>query len=156
MGAMNIRMRKYLQRGEGAYGKEYRTREVCNQQRLVAVKKLNVPGDTESGIPAFMIREVALLRKIGYFNHPNIVKWLDVSAGLKNRSLDLTLVFEYRDQDLSTFLTMVPSTGLSLDKIKGCGGAAAAGAGLPAHKHAGALRSEARECTVVTLWYRGP
>eukprot|EP00063_Salmo_salar_P084650 XP_014059485.1 PREDICTED: cyclin-dependent kinase 4-like [Salmo salar] len=54
-----------------------------------------------------MIREVALLRKIGYFNHPNI-----------NRSLDLTLVFEYRDQDLSTFLTMVPSTGLSLDKIK--------------------------------------
>ncbi|KAK6311536.1 hypothetical protein J4Q44_G00172000 [Coregonus suidteri] len=43
---------------------------------------------------------------------------LDVSAGLKNRSLDLTLVFEYIDQDLSTFLTTVPSTGLSLDKIK--------------------------------------
>ncbi|XP_036794084.1 cyclin-dependent kinase 4 isoform X3 [Oncorhynchus mykiss] len=104
--------------GEGAYGKVYKAREVRDQQRLVAVKKLNIPGHTESGIPAFMIREVALLRKIEYFNHPNIVKLLDVSAGLKNRSLDLTLVFEYIDQDLSTFLTTVPSTGLSLDKIK--------------------------------------
>ncbi|KAM9474443.1 LOW QUALITY PROTEIN: cyclin-dependent kinase 4 [Salvelinus alpinus] len=113
------------ERGEGAYGKVYRTREVCDQQRPVAVKKLNIPGDTESGVPAFksnciyfMIREVALLRKIGYFNHPNIVKLLDASAGLNNRSLDLTLVFEYIDQDLSTPLTTVPSTGLSLDKMK--------------------------------------
>lgn len=60
--------------GEGAYGKVYKAREVRDLQRLVAVKKLNIPGDPESGIPAFMIREVALLRKIEYFNHPNIVK----------------------------------------------------------------------------------
>uniref|UniRef100_A0A673W952 Cyclin-dependent kinase 21 n=1 Tax=Salmo trutta TaxID=8032 RepID=A0A673W952_SALTR len=100
---------KYLQTEVKAHMAVYRAREVCDQQRLVAVKKLNIPGVTESGVPAFMIREVALLRsrEIGYFNHPNILK-----------SLDLTLVFEYRDQDLSTFLTMVPSTGLSLDKIK--------------------------------------
>lgn len=43
---------------------------------------------------------------------------LDVSAGLRGRNLDLTLVFEYIDQDLSTFLSTVSTTGLSLDKIK--------------------------------------
>lgn len=60
--------------GEGAYGKVYKAREIGEKQRLVAVKKLNLPGDPESGIPAFMVREVALLRKIEYFNHPNIIK----------------------------------------------------------------------------------
>ncbi|KAL0992725.1 hypothetical protein UPYG_G00097510 [Umbra pygmaea] len=104
--------------GEGAYGKVFKAREIHGQQRLVAVKKLNIPRETDSGIPAFMIREVALLRKIEYFNHPNIVRLFGVSAGLRNWSLDLTLVFEYIDQDLSTFLSTAPSTGLSLEKIK--------------------------------------
>ncbi|KAG7459744.1 hypothetical protein MATL_G00213960 [Megalops atlanticus] len=104
--------------GEGAYGKVYKARETKGQQRLVALKKLNIPNDLESGIPAFMIREVALLRKMEYFNHPNIVKLLNVSAILRNRTLDLTLVFEYIDQDLSTFLASAPSTGLSREKIK--------------------------------------
>ncbi|XP_046894132.1 cyclin-dependent kinase 6 [Hypomesus transpacificus] len=104
--------------GEGAYGKVYKAREVRDQQRLVAVKKLNIPKDPDGGIPPFMIREVAVLRKIEYFNHSNIVKLLDVSAVMRGRSMDLTLVFEYIDQDLSAFLAKVPNTGLSLDKIK--------------------------------------
>ncbi|KAM6957166.1 cyclin-dependent kinase 6 [Aplochiton taeniatus] len=104
--------------GEGAYGKVFKAREVRDQQRLVAVKKLNIPGDPESGIPAFMIREVALLRKIEYFSHPNIVKLFNVSAGLRGRSMDLMLVFEYIDQDLSTYLANVSNAGLELDKIK--------------------------------------
>ena len=37
---------------------------------------------------------------------------------MRGRSMDLTLVFEYIDQDLSAFLAKVPNTGLSLDKIK--------------------------------------
>jgi len=60
--------------GQGAYGKVYKARELREQQRLVAVKILNVPRDPEGGVPAFMIREVAVLRKVEYFNHPNIVK----------------------------------------------------------------------------------
>uniref|UniRef100_A0A3Q0REI9 mitogen-activated protein kinase n=1 Tax=Amphilophus citrinellus TaxID=61819 RepID=A0A3Q0REI9_AMPCI len=77
--------------GEGYYGKVYKAREVGEKQRLLAVKKFTFRGETlESGIPAFMIREVALLRKMQYFNHPNII---------------LTLVLEYIDQDLSTYLT---------------------------------------------------
>lgn len=34
------------------------------------------------------------------------------------RSLDLTLVLEYVDQDLSTYLSKVPASGLSYDVIK--------------------------------------
>ncbi|MCI4384880.1 hypothetical protein PGIGA_G00043910 [Pangasianodon gigas] len=104
--------------GEGAYGKVYKAREMGDKQRLVAVKRLNISGDPDAGIPQFMIREVALLRKIGHFNHPNVVKLLDVSAGLRKPGLDLMLVFEYIDQDLSSFLSTVPEDGLGRDKIK--------------------------------------
>uniref|UniRef100_A0A3B5MHZ8 Cyclin-dependent kinase 21 n=1 Tax=Xiphophorus couchianus TaxID=32473 RepID=A0A3B5MHZ8_9TELE len=92
--------------GEGSFGKVYKAREVGEKQRLLAVKKLNFRWESEeAGIPPFMIREVALLRKVGYFNHPNIVKLLDASAVSIGSALDLTLVLEYIDQDLSTFLS---------------------------------------------------
>ncbi|XP_054463721.1 cyclin-dependent kinase 6 [Anoplopoma fimbria] len=105
--------------GEGSYGKVYKAREVGGKQRLVAVKKFNIRGDSwETGIPAFMIREVALLRKMKYFNHPNIVELLEASAVPVGRSLDLTLVLEYIDQDLSTYLSKAPASGLSRDCIK--------------------------------------
>lgn len=62
--------------GEGAYGKVYKAREVEGEQRLLAVKKLNVSGSAASGsgIPSVMIREVSLLMKMRRFNHPNIVQ----------------------------------------------------------------------------------
>lgn len=60
--------------GQGAYGKVYKAREIRDRQRLVAVKRLNISEDPETGIPQFMIREVALLRKLDHYNHPNIVK----------------------------------------------------------------------------------
>ncbi|XP_030592017.1 cyclin-dependent kinase 6 [Archocentrus centrarchus] len=105
--------------GEGHYGKVYKAREVGEKQRLLAVKKFTFRGETsESGIPAFMVREVALLRKMQYFNHPNIIKLLDASAVPVGVSLDLTLVLEYIDQDLSTYLTKAPASGLSHDCIK--------------------------------------
>uniref|UniRef100_A0A3B4BU47 Protein kinase domain-containing protein n=1 Tax=Pygocentrus nattereri TaxID=42514 RepID=A0A3B4BU47_PYGNA len=104
--------------GEGAYGKVYKAREIGGLQRLVAMKKINVPGEPHTGIPQFMIREVALLRRIEHFDHPNIVKFLNVSAEVKKQGLDLTLAFEYIDQDLSSFLSTAPENGLSRDKIK--------------------------------------
>lgn len=61
--------------GEGTYGKVYKAREEGGEQRLLAVKKLHFRGDaSEAGIPAAMVREVALMRKMKYFNHPNVVK----------------------------------------------------------------------------------
>ncbi|XP_040918489.1 cyclin-dependent kinase 6 [Toxotes jaculatrix] len=105
--------------GQGSYGKVYKAREVGGKERLLAVKKFNIRGDTpDTGIPAFVIREVGLLRKMMFFNHPNIIKLLDVSAVSVGRSLDLTLVLEYIDQDLSTYLSKAPASGLSRDCIK--------------------------------------
>ncbi|KAK2833120.1 hypothetical protein Q5P01_017009 [Channa striata] len=105
--------------GEGSYGTVYKARETGDEQRTLAVKKLHIRGDaSESGIPAVMIREVALLSKMRHFNHPNIVKLLDASVEAAGRNLDLTLVLEYIDQDLSTFLSKVPKSGLSHDCIK--------------------------------------
>lgn len=61
--------------GEGTYGKVYKAREEGGNQRLLAVKKFHFRGDTsQMGIPAVMVREAALMRKMKYFNHPNIVK----------------------------------------------------------------------------------
>lgn len=63
--------------GEGSYGKVYKAREEGGKQRLLAVKKFNFRGDaSQAGIPAVMVREAALMRKVKYFNHPNIVKWV--------------------------------------------------------------------------------
>lgn len=43
---------------------------------------------------------------------------LDVSVVPGGRSLDLTLVLEYIDQDLSTYLSKAPASGLSRDSVK--------------------------------------
>ncbi|KAK5855997.1 hypothetical protein PBY51_007625 [Eleginops maclovinus] len=105
--------------GEGSYGKVYKARELGEKQRLLAVKKFKTEGNTsEIGIPAFMIREVALLRKMKSFNHPNIVMLLDASTVPVGTGLVLTLVMEYIDQDLSTYISKVPASGLSRDCIK--------------------------------------
>ncbi|XP_024128834.1 cyclin-dependent kinase 6 isoform X1 [Oryzias melastigma] len=129
--------------GEGSFGRVYKAREIGGKQRLLAVKKLNFRLDSAgAGIPPFMIREVALLKKMGYFSHPNIVKgtakhsketvynntkmethqtkkWLlDASAVPLDSTLDLTLVLEYIDQDLSTYLSKVPAPGLSRGSVK--------------------------------------
>lgn len=61
--------------GQGTYGKVYKAREEGGNQRLLAVKKFHLRGDTSQvGIPAVMVREAALMRKMKDFNHPNIVK----------------------------------------------------------------------------------
>lgn len=43
---------------------------------------------------------------------------LDASAVRVGQSLDLTLVLEYIDQDLSTYLSKVPASGLNRNCIK--------------------------------------
>lgn len=70
-----LRYKLLTEVGEGAYGKVYKAREVEGEQRLLAVKKLNVRGAAcGSGIPTVMIREVSLLMKLRLLNHPNIVQ----------------------------------------------------------------------------------
>ncbi|XP_034046124.1 cyclin-dependent kinase 6 [Thalassophryne amazonica] len=105
--------------GEGSYSQVFKARETGEQQRLLAVKKFTIQGHSaEMGIPPCMIREVSLLRKMRCFNHPNVVKLLDASAVSAGRSMDLTMVFEFIDQDLSTYIAKAPASGLSRDSIK--------------------------------------
>ncbi|XP_053708513.1 cyclin-dependent kinase 4 isoform X2 [Synchiropus splendidus] len=106
--------------GEGSYGHVYKAREVGGSRRLLAVKKFHVPHESfHMGIPASVIREVSLLRMLRDFNHPNIVKMLDVSSAPTGKSLHLILVLEFLDQDLSMYLSKVPADGLNKDCIQG-------------------------------------
>ena len=59
--------------GVGAYGTVYKARDVQNGGRFVALKKVRVH-TSEDGMPMSTIREVALLRQLESFEHPNIVR----------------------------------------------------------------------------------
>uniref|UniRef100_A0A8C3KMK9 cyclin-dependent kinase n=1 Tax=Calidris pygmaea TaxID=425635 RepID=A0A8C3KMK9_9CHAR len=58
--------------GVGAYGTVYKAWDRASG-RFVALKKVRMMG-TENGLPQSAIREVALLKRLGHFNHPNIVR----------------------------------------------------------------------------------
>lgn len=104
--------------GVGAYGTVYKARDLQNEGRFVALKKVRVQTG-EEGMPLSTIREVALLRQLETFEHPNVVRLFDVCATSRtDRETRLTLVFEHVDQDLSTYLEKAPAPGLPADKIK--------------------------------------
>lgn len=56
----------------GAYGTVYRAR-VMDTGAIVALKKVRIPL-TDEGIPMSTLREIALLKQLESFEHPNIVK----------------------------------------------------------------------------------
>lgn len=58
---------------QGAYGTVYKARDRKNADQIVALKKVRV-ALTEDGIPMNTLREIALLKQLETFKHPNIVK----------------------------------------------------------------------------------
>uniref|UniRef100_A0A8C4U2M7 cyclin-dependent kinase n=2 Tax=Falco TaxID=8952 RepID=A0A8C4U2M7_FALTI len=58
--------------GVGAYGTVYKARD-RRSGRFVALKNVRVQA-TENGLPLSAVREVALLRRLEHFDHPNIVR----------------------------------------------------------------------------------
>lgn len=104
--------------GNGAYGTVYKARDLKNDGQIVAMKRIRIQ-NTEEGMPMSAIREIALLKQLENYEHPNIVRLLDVrhSQATANE-IRLMLVFEYIDQDLSTYLEGCPSPGLGPDRIK--------------------------------------
>ncbi|XP_031784310.1 cyclin-dependent kinase 4 isoform X1 [Nasonia vitripennis] len=106
--------------GDGAYGTVYKAKD-ANSGQVVALKKVRVP-ITEDGLPTSTLREIAALKQLERFEHPQIVKLLDVCQGNYlqlpsgdgmtdriNRGLTLWLVFEHVERDLSSFLTACQS-----------------------------------------------
>ena len=59
--------------GEGAYGTVYKARDLKNGRRFVALKRVRVQTE-EEGMPLSTIREVAVLRQLEAFEHPNVVR----------------------------------------------------------------------------------
>lgn len=103
--------------GGGAYGTVYKARD-RESGKFVALKSVRVQTDQE-GLPLSTVREVALLRRLDQFDHPNIVKLMDVCATLRTeQETKVTLVFEHVDQDLKTYLEKVPAPGLPLHRVR--------------------------------------
>jgi serine/threonine protein kinase len=66
-----------------------------------------------------ILREISLLKQLEKFDHPNIVRLLDICHGhRREREMSLYLVFEHVHQDLATYLENCPPPGLGQDRIK--------------------------------------
>jgi serine/threonine protein kinase len=73
---------------------------------------------TEEGLPISTIREIAYLKHLEKFDHPNIVKLLDVINGPRlTNEQSVILIFEYIDFDLNNFIKNI-SGNLNLSMIK--------------------------------------
>ncbi|XP_052609495.1 cyclin-dependent kinase 4 [Peromyscus californicus insignis] len=106
--------------GVGAYGTVYKARDP-HSGHFVALKSVRVPngGGAGGGLPISTVREVALLRRLEAFEHPNVVRLMDVCATSRtDRDIKVTLVFEHIDQDLRTYLEKAPPPGLPVETIK--------------------------------------
>uniref|UniRef100_A0A4W5NWY7 Cyclin-dependent kinase 4 n=1 Tax=Hucho hucho TaxID=62062 RepID=A0A4W5NWY7_9TELE len=102
--------------GGGAYGTVYKARDLESGQ-FVALKSVRVQTD-QDGLPISTVREVALLKRLEQFDHPNVVKLMDVCATLRtDQETKVTLVFEHVDQDLKTYLEKAPAPGLPPSRI---------------------------------------
>ncbi|XP_012261764.2 cyclin-dependent kinase 4 [Athalia rosae] len=115
--------------GNGAYGTVYKAKDITSGQ-VVALKKVRVP-ITDEGLPTSTLREIAALKQLERFEHPHIVRLLDVCQGnylnlpggderseTVNRGLTLWLVFEHVERDLASFLASRPPPGLPGHVIK--------------------------------------
>ncbi|KAL9966445.1 hypothetical protein ACROYT_G024519 [Oculina patagonica] len=105
--------------GNGAYGTVYKARDLQNEGRFVALKRVRIV-NSEEGMPLSTIREIALLKQIDNFSHENIVRLLDVfhTTSPSRQETHLSLVFEHIEQDLSVYLENCPQPGLPEWKIK--------------------------------------
>eukprot|EP00164_Ancoracysta_twista_P001864 GFYU01002452.1.p1 GENE.GFYU01002452.1~~GFYU01002452.1.p1 ORF type:complete len:331 (+),score=42.58 GFYU01002452.1:539-1531(+) len=83
--------------GEGTYAVVYKARHKMSQD-LLALKHIRITSD-EEGIPCSALREIAILKDL---RHPNVIRLKEVIANVQQGQL--TLVFDYLDQDLRKYL----------------------------------------------------
>jgi hypothetical protein len=90
--------------GEGTYGQVFRGKKGDNENVAIKIFKSNI---SEEGIPLETIREVSLLKD---FNHPNILRALDIIVDTDN----IMIVLELLDQDL---LSLMRKRKLTFDEV---------------------------------------
>jgi len=95
--------------GEGTYGVVYKGKNRRTGE-IIALKNIRLEAEDE-GIPSTAIREISLLKLL---EHPNIVRLHDVV----HSETQLTLVFEYLDQDLKKYLDAAGEKGLEAYSVK--------------------------------------
>lgn len=64
--------------GNGAYGTVFKAKDPCNEGSWVAIKRIKIQ-NTEEGMPMSAIREIALLKQLENYEHPNIVRYCHLS-----------------------------------------------------------------------------
>ncbi|MCJ1325127.1 Cyclin-dependent kinase catalytic subunit [Thelotrema lepadinum] len=87
--------------GEGTYGVVYKARDIANQGRIVALKKIRLEAEDE-GVPSTAIREISLLKEM---QDPNIVRLLNIVHADGHK---LYLVMEFLDLDLKKYMEALP------------------------------------------------
>jgi len=106
--------------GNGSHGFVFKGRDLTNNGATVALKRIVIPS-TDEGIPISTLREIAMLKQLDGYEHPHIVRLLDVCHGQsleKEKSLSMFLVFEHIDQDLAKYIERCPPPGFSEAKIR--------------------------------------
>ncbi|XP_018406330.1 PREDICTED: cyclin-dependent kinase 4-like [Cyphomyrmex costatus] len=102
--------------GNGAYGTVYKATDK-NSGQTVALKRVRIPL-TEDGLPTSTVREIAALKSLEQYEHPHIVRlldicqggdYLDISSGdgtFERPEHDITfwLVFEHVERDLASYI----------------------------------------------------
>ena len=115
--------------GNGAYGTVYKAKDL-NTGQVVALKKVRVPL-TADGLPTSTLREIATLKQLERFEHPHIVRLLDVCQGnylhlpsadgmseRLDRGLTLWLVFEHVERDLASYMSSCSESGIPSHLLK--------------------------------------
>ncbi|KAI1307138.1 kinase-like domain-containing protein [Xylaria venustula] len=87
--------------GEGTYGVVYKARDLQNNGRIVALKKIRLEAEDE-GVPSTAIREISLLKEM---RDPNIVQLFNIVHADGHK---LYLVFEFLDLDLKKYMEALP------------------------------------------------
>ena len=85
----------------GTYGVVYKARDLANNGRIVALKKIRLEAEDE-GVPSTAIREISLLKEM---RDPNIVRLFNIVHADGHK---LYLVFEFLDLDLKKHMDSSP------------------------------------------------
>ncbi|CAK9149488.1 unnamed protein product [Ilex paraguariensis] len=97
--------------GQGTYSSVYKARDLTNNKKVVALKRVRFDNMDPESIK-FMAREILILRRL---DHPNVIKLEGLV--ISHTSCSLYLVFEYMEHDL-TGLASLPGVKFTEPQVK--------------------------------------